>query len=160
MMLNRAQILGRLGQDPELKFTPSGVAVCNFSLATSETWKDKATGEKKEKTEWHRVILFGKLGETAHQFLKKGSAVFVEGKLQTRSWEDKNGVKKWTTEIIVTSMQLLPQGASSEGNRRPEPPTPSDPPPGTRVEDNSAFGGTNFNSPGEPPKDWADDLPF
>lgn len=113
MSVNKVIILGRLGQDPELKYTPSGAAVCNFSLATSETWNDKNTGQKQEKTEWHRVVVWGKLAELCNQYLSKGRQAFVEGKLQTRSWDDKNGQKRYTTEISATTVQFI-GGASAQ----------------------------------------------
>lgn len=104
--VNRVTLLGRLGRDPELKFTPSGMAVCNFTLATSENWKDEA-GEKNEKTEWHKVVVWGKLAELSNQYLKKGSLAYLEGKLQTRSWDNKEGVKQYTTEINASTIQFL-----------------------------------------------------
>lgn len=107
MSVNKVIILGRLGQDPELKYTPSGAAVCNFSLATSESWNDKATGQKQERTEWHRVVVWGKLAELCNQYLSKGRQAFVEGKLQTRSWEDKDGNKRYTTEIAASTVQFI-----------------------------------------------------
>lgn len=106
MSLNKVMLIGRLGQDPELKYTPSGSAVCNFSIATSESWTDKA-GQKQEKTEWHRIVVWGKLAELCNQYLGKGRQAFVEGKLQTRSWEDKEGQKKYTTEVMANTVQFL-----------------------------------------------------
>lgn len=106
MSVNKVIILGRLGQDPELKYTPSGAAVCNFSLATSESWTDKA-GQKQEKTEWHRIVVWGKLAELCNQYLAKGRQAFVEGKMQTRSWDDKDGQKKYTTEIMASTVQFI-----------------------------------------------------
>ncbi|ELQ8316821.1 single-stranded DNA-binding protein [Pseudomonas aeruginosa] len=119
--VNKVILVGTCGQDPETRYMPNGTAVTNLSLATSEVWNDKQTGEKKEKTEWHRVSLFGKVAEIAGEYLKKGSQVYIEGKLQTREWE-KDGIKRYTTEIVVDmqgTMQLLggkPQGGDS-GNR-------------------------------------------
>ena len=106
MSVNKVIVLGRLGQNPELKYTPSGAAVCNFSCATSESWTDR-NGQKQEKTEWHRVVVWGKLAELCNQYLAKGRQVYVEGSLQTRSWEDKNGVKRYTTEINARTIQFL-----------------------------------------------------
>lgn len=109
--VNKVTILGNLGQDPEVRFMPSGDAVANLTLATSETWKDKQTGEQKEKTEWHRVVIFGKLAEIAGEFLKKGSKIYIEGKLQTRKWQNQQGVDQYTTEIVLQGyegvMQML-----------------------------------------------------
>lgn len=107
MSVNKVIILGRLGQDPELKYTPSGAAVCNFSVATSETWNDKNSGQKQERTEWHRVVVWGKLAELCNQYLAKGRQAFVEGRLQTRSWDDKSGQKRYTTEINATTVQFI-----------------------------------------------------
>ena len=99
-------ILGRLGQDPELKYTPSGTPVCNFSLATNDYWVDKA-GQKQERTEWHRVVVWGKTGENCGQYLSKGRQAFVEGSLQTRSWEGKDGQKRYTTEVVARNVQFI-----------------------------------------------------
>jgi single-strand DNA-binding protein len=117
MSLNKVMILGRLGQDPELKHTPNGMAVANFSVATSESWNDKNTGQKQERTEWHRIVVWGKLAELCGQYLSKGRQVFLEGKIQTRSWDDKEGNKRYTTEIVASTVQFLgaAQGAS-QGN--------------------------------------------
>ncbi len=113
--MNKAIILGRLGQDPELKHTPSGAAVCNFSVATSETWNDKTSGQKQEKTEWHNIVVWGKLAELCNQYLSKGRQALIEGRLQTRSWEDKEGNKRYTTEINASNIQFVGgQGASNE----------------------------------------------
>lgn len=116
--VNKVILVGTCGQDPETKYLPSGNAVTNLSVATSEQWKDKQTGEKKEKTEWHRVCLFGKVAEIAGEYLRKGSQVYIEGKLQTREWE-KDGIKRYTTEIVVDmqgTMQLL--GGKPEGQQQ------------------------------------------
>ena len=106
-MLNKAQIIGNLGRDPEVRYLPSGDAVANISVATTEKWKDKASGEMKEHTEWHRISFFGKLAEVAGQYLKKGSTVYVEGKIQTREYTDKDGVKKYATEIKGEVMKMI-----------------------------------------------------
>jgi single-strand DNA-binding protein len=105
--VNKVILVGNLGADPEVKYMPNGNAVANITLATSETWKDKQTGESKEKTEWHRVVFFRRLAEIAGEYLKKGSQVYIEGKLQTRKWQDKNGNDRYTTEIIANEMQML-----------------------------------------------------
>ena len=110
--VNKALIIGNLGQDPEIKYTQSGSPVANLSVATSERWKDKNTGEQKEQTEWHRVVVFGRLAEIAEQYLKKGSKIFVEGKIQTRDWEDADGNKKYTTEVVAREMTMLDSKAS------------------------------------------------
>lgn len=108
--VNKVILVGNLGQDPEVRYMPNGGAVANITLATSESWRDKATGEQKEKTEWHRVVLFGKLAEVAGEYLRKGSQVYIEGALQTRKWTDQAGVEKYTTEVVVNvggTMQML-----------------------------------------------------
>ena len=104
--VNKAILIGNLGRDPEIRYTQDGRAVVNFSLATSFEWKDKATGEKRDKTEWHRIVAFGKLGEICGEYLTKGKQVYIEGRLQTRSWEQE-GVTKYTTEIIAENMRML-----------------------------------------------------
>ena len=109
--VNKVILIGNLGNDPEVRYMPSGGAVTNITIATSESWRDKTSGEEKEKTEWHRVVFMGKLAEIAGEYLKKGSKVYVEGKLQTRKWQDQSGQDKYTTEIMVDSfngvMQML-----------------------------------------------------
>lgn len=111
--LNKVIIIGNLGRDPETRYAPSGDCICNIAVATTETWKDKQTGEKKEATEWHRVAFFGKLGEIAAQYLKKGSQVYVEGSLRTREYTDKDGVKKYATDIKASEMKMLGGRAES-----------------------------------------------
>lgn len=105
--INKVTIVGNLGDDPEVKYMPSGGAVTNISVATSESWKDKQTGEKKEKVEWHRIVFFNKLAEIAGEYLKKGSQVYVEGSLRTRKWQDQSGQDRYTTEIVGSEMQML-----------------------------------------------------
>lgn len=147
--INKVILIGNLGQDPEIRYTSGGMAIATLSLATSESWRDKQTGEQKERTEWHRVVLVGKLAEVAGQYLKKGSQVYVEGKLQTRKWQDQSGQDRYTTEVQVDSftgvLQMLggkPQKAQSQPPARPAA-TPS--------------AGQQSN---EPPFDYDDDLPF
>ena len=111
--INKVILVGRLGQDPEVRYTADGTAVANFSIATSDEWKDKESGEKKERTEWHRIVAWRRLGEICGEYLSKGRQVYVEGKLQTRSWE-KDGVKRYTTEIVATDVQFL--GGRDSGN--------------------------------------------
>lgn len=115
--VNKVILIGNLGQDPDTKYMPSGDAVCNISVATSETWKDKSTGEDREKTEWHRVVLFGKIAEIADQYLKKGAKVYIEGQLCTRKWKDQSGQDRYATEVVVKGfnggMQML--GSSGDG---------------------------------------------
>lgn len=117
--VNKVIIIGNLGQDPEVKYMPNGNAVANVTVATSESWKDKNTGEQVDKTEWHRVVFFRRLAEIVGEYLKKGSKVYIEGKLQTRKWQDKNGADHWTTEIMANEMQMLDSrgGGSSDFNQ-------------------------------------------
>lgn len=105
--INKVILVGNLGKDPEVRYSPSGQAVANATLATSESWKDKNTGEKQERTEWHRVVFFGRLAEIAGEYLKKGAQIYVEGRLQTRKWQDKEGQDRYTTEIVANEMQML-----------------------------------------------------
>ena len=104
--VNKVILVGNLGNDPEVRYMPNGNAVANVSLATSETWKDKSTGEQQEKTEWHRVVFFNRLAEIVEQYVKKGTKLYVEGRLQTRSW-DQDGVKRYSTEVVANEMQML-----------------------------------------------------
>ena len=114
--INKVILVGNLGSDPVIKYTPDNNAITNISVATTDRYKDKATGEQKEITEWHRVVFFNRLGEIAGEYLKKGSQVYIEGKLRTRKWTDQSGVDKYTTEIIADQMQMLggKSGSSSE----------------------------------------------
>ncbi|WP_017187910.1 single-stranded DNA-binding protein [Vibrio harveyi] len=115
--INKVILVGNLGNDPEIRYMPNGGAVANITIATSESWRDKATGEQREKTEWHRVVLFGKLAEVAGEYLRKGSQVYVEGQLQTRKWQDQNGQDRYSTEVVVQGfngvMQML--GGRAQG---------------------------------------------
>jgi len=126
--VNKVIIVGNLGNDPETRYMPSGSAVTNLSVATNETWKDKQTGEQKDRTEWHRVAMFGRLAEIAAEYLRKGSQVYIEGKLRTRKWQDQQGNDRYTTEIIADEMQMLGgrsgMGAPAMGDSGP-PPGPS-----------------------------------
>jgi single-strand DNA-binding protein len=138
-MLNKAQIIGRVGKDPEVRYLTSGDAVVNISLATTEKWKDKSTGESKEATEWHRVNFFGRLAEIAGEYVQKGTLLYVEGKIKTRKWTDKDGVEKYSTEIIGETMKLL----SSRGDSQPRQQAP-------KPQENQ---GSGFD-------DMEDDIPF
>jgi len=115
--INKAIVLGRLGQDPDMKYTQDGKPIANFSVATSEEWKDKNTGDKKENTEWHRIVAFGKLAEICGNYLAKGKLVYIEGRIQTRQWE-KDGLKRYTTEIVASQMQML----DGKGDSKPKEP--------------------------------------
>lgn len=105
--INKVILIGNLGRDPEVRYTPNGAAICNVTIATSRNWKDKNSGERMEETEWHRVVFYDRLAEIAGEYLKKGRPVYVEGRLKTRKWQDKDGVEKYTTEIIADQMQML-----------------------------------------------------
>jgi single-strand DNA-binding protein len=151
--VNKVIIVGNLGRDPEVRYTPNGDSITNVTIATTDTWKDKATGEKKEATEWHRVVFFGKLAEIAGQYLKKGRQVYVEGALRTRKWQDKEGQERYTTEIVANEMKML---GSREGM--------SDAPP---RESGSGAGSGGGNRPAAAPQpacgnfnDFEDDIPF
>ena len=114
--VNKVILVGTLGQDPEVKYMPSGGAVTNISIATNESWKDKNTGQQQERTEWHRVVAFNRLAEIMGEYLRKGSQVYIEGKLQTRKWQGQDGQDRWTTEILANEMQMLggrPQGGGA-----------------------------------------------
>ena len=154
--VNKVIIIGNLGRDPETRYMPDGGAITNISVATTENWKDK-NGEKQEKTEWHRVAFFGKLAEIAGEYLKKGSQVYVEGRLQTRKWQDKDGADKYTTEIVANAMQML---GSRQGGGAPrdmaESPGGSEGGGGARAQQKPAAAkaaGGKFD-------DFEDDIPF
>ena len=125
--VNKVILVGNLGNDPEVRFTPNGSAIANLNLATSESWKDRNTGQQQERTEWHRVVIFGKLAEIAQQYLRKGSKVYIEGKLQTRKWQGQDGQDRYTTEVVVDitgQMQMLDsrQGDMGAGGYQPSAP--------------------------------------
>ncbi len=117
--VNKVILVGNLGQDPDTRYTASGAAVVNLSLATTESWRNKQSGDMEERTEWHRVVMFGRLAEIAGEYLRKGSQVYIEGKLQTRKWQDNNGNDRYTTEIVANEMQMLGGGAGG-GARSPQ----------------------------------------
>ncbi|MBT0462872.1 single-stranded DNA-binding protein [Morganella morganii] len=168
--VNKVILIGNLGQDPEVRYMPNGGAVTNITLATSESWRDKQTGEMKEKTEWHRVVIFGKLAEIAGEYLKKGSQVYIEGSLQTRKWQDQSGQERYTTEVVVNiggSMQML-GGRSGGGDNmsqgggwgQPQQPQQSQQFSGggnPRPAQQPAAAAPQGN---EPPMDFDDDIPF
>lgn len=123
--VNKVILIGNLGRDPEVRYAPSGAAVCGVSIATSRSWKSKETGERVEETEWHRVVFYDRLAEVAGEYLKKGKSVYVEGRLKTRKWTDKDGVEKYTTEIIADSMTML--GGRDDGDGSPGAPAQRQP---------------------------------
>ena len=159
--VNKVILVGNLGKDPEVRYSPNGGAVANITIATSESWKDKTSGEKQEKTEWHRVVFFGRLAEIAGEYLKKGAQIYIEGRLQTRKWQDKEGKDRYTTEIVANEMQMLGsregRGAPSEfdqsssGDEGQGRGSSSRAPAAT-----SSAGG----KPSAPPSDFDDDIPF
>ncbi|WP_432323414.1 single-stranded DNA-binding protein [Yersinia enterocolitica] len=163
--VNKVILVGNLGQDPEVRYMPNGGAVASITIATSESWRDKSSGEKKEKTEWHRVVLFGKLAEVAGEYLRKGSQVYIEGALQTRKWQDQSGQDRYTTEVVVNvggTMQMLggkqgdSQGAQSQGRQQ------------SGTQQNQQQWGQQYaqgqqqavHQSSEPPMDFDDDIPF
>lgn len=162
--LNKVILIGNLGRDPETRYAPSGDAITNLTLATTETWKDKASGERREATEWHRVVFFGRIAEVAAQYLRKGSQIYVEGRLQTRKWQDKDGQDRYTTEIRGDEMKML--GSRREGGDAP-----------MRGGDSGNYGGGGYDAPAAAPSrpaaqapaakpapggfgDFDDDIPF
>ncbi|EPE3055125.1 single-stranded DNA-binding protein [Vibrio parahaemolyticus] len=171
--INKVILVGNLGNDPEIRYMPNGGAVANITIATSESWRDKATGEQREKTEWHRVVLFGKLAEVAGEYLRKGSQVYVEGQLQTRKWQDQSGQDRYSTEVVVQGfngvMQML--GGRAQGGA---------PAMGGQQQQQGGWGQPQqpaqqqYNAPqqqqqapqqpqqqyNEPPIDFDDDIPF
>ncbi|MEK6165301.1 single-stranded DNA-binding protein [Vibrio cholerae] len=172
--VNKVILIGNLGQDPEVRYMPSGGAVANITIATSETWRDKATGEQKEKTEWHRVTLYGKLAEVAGEYLRKGSQVYIEGQLQTRKWQDQSGQDRYSTEVVVQGyngiMQML-GGRAQQGGMpaqggmnvpaqqgswgQPQQPTKQHQP--MQQSAPQQYSQPQYN---EPPMDFDDDIPF
>ena len=152
--INKVMLIGNLGKDPEIRYMPSGDAIANLTLATTENWKDKA-GEKQEKTEWHRVSMFGRLAEIAGEYLKKGSSVYIEGKLQTRKWQDKEGNDRYTTEIVANEMKMLgsrPSGGDT-GMDKPQASTSSAKPARAAGPAPAPSGNSGFD-------DMEDDIPF
>ncbi|NIV17845.1 MAG: single-stranded DNA-binding protein [Woeseiaceae bacterium] len=142
--INKVILVGNLGADPETRYMPSGSAVTNLSVATTESWKDKQSGEQKDRTEWHKVVMFDRLAEIAAEYLRKGSQVYIEGKLQTRKWQDRDGNDRWTTEIRANEMQMLGGRGGAGGGTAPmsQDSGPSSPPPQAG------------------PDDFDDDIPF
>jgi single-strand DNA-binding protein len=156
--INKVIIVGNLGNDPETRYMPSGDAVTNISVATSESWKDKQTGEQKEKTEWHKVVMFRRLGEIAAEYLRKGSQVYIEGKLRTRKWQDKSGNDRYTTEIIADEMQMLGgRGGGGGGNYGSGSGSGSGSGGGSGGGSNAPSGGGQSAPPTD---DFDDDIPF
>jgi len=141
-MINKVILVGNLGRDPEIRYTPSGMAVANFSVATTEKWKDKQSGEMQERTEWHRIVAWGRLGEICGEYLSKGRQVYIEGKLQTRQWE-KDGVTRYSTEVVASEMKMLGSKTQGDGYKpadQSSAPEYSGPPlPGSKDDDDIPF---------------------
>lgn len=133
--VNKAIVLGNLGRDPEVRYSPAGAAVCNITIATSSSWKDKESGEKREETEWHRVVFYGRLAEIAGEYLKKGRPVYIEGRLKTRKWQNKEGQDVYTTEIIADQMQVLGGRDDAEPSKAPERAKRSEPAPAASLQE-------------------------
>ena len=151
-MLNQVQLIGRLGRDPEVRYMPNGEAVCNFSIATSENWKD-ANGQKQERTEWHNITMYRKLAEIAGQYLKKGALVFVQGKIQSRKYVDKNGIERTAYEIICDSMKMLGDTVGGAQQQTTPPAQNQTPPPPPQRQ-------AQAKQPVQPVNDVEDDVPF
>ena len=164
--VNKVIIVGNLGRDPETRYMPNGEAVTNIAVATTESWKDKNSGEKKELTEWHRITFYRKLAEIAGQYLKKGSQIYIEGRLQTRKWTDKENVERYTTEIIADSMQMLGSRQGMGGSAPSDDEYSSAPAPRQNVGNSSAGSSAPASRPAAPSRpapnfsDMDDDIPF
>ena len=146
--VNKAIIVGNLGRDPEVRYSASGNAIANVTVATTDSWKDRQSGERQERTEWHRVVFFNRLAEIVAEYLKKGSQVFIEGRIQTRKWEDKDGNERWTTEIVANEMQMLGSRGGGDMQGGPAPDSGSSP-------ESSGGGSSGFSD-----SEFDDDIPF
>jgi len=163
--VNKVILIGNLGNDPEVRFMPSGGAVANLSVATNESWKDKQTGETQDRTEWHRVVLFHRLAEIAKDYLRKGSKVFIEGRLQTRKWTDKDNIERYSTEIVGNEMQMLDSRNSAGGLDAHNPPPFTDYPGAEASGDSPAASSSSAKSSSAPEPagasaNYDDDVPF
>ena len=152
--INKVILVGNLGNDPEVRATASGARIANISLATTDSWTDKQTGQKQDRTEWHRVVFFNRMAEIVEQYLTKGSQVYVEGRLQTRKWQDQNGQDRWTTEIVANDMQMLGGRSGAAGGGAYESTAPMDPPAAAPQQPKSAA------PAGAPDISFDDDIPF
>jgi single-strand DNA-binding protein len=157
--VNKVILVGNLGADPETKYLPSGDAVTNIRVATTDRWKDKASGEMKEATEWHRIAFFGRLAEVSGEYLRKGSQVYVEGRIRTRKWQDKEGQDRYSTEIVGDVMQML-GSRSGSGEPRSEPMRTGEPKGGTAGGTAAATAGAGAKKPAGKFDDMEDDIPF
>ena len=172
-MLNKVTLIGRLGADPEVKYMPSGSALTNIRLATTRRWKDKQSGERREETEWHRITFFNRIAEVAGEYLRKGSLVYIEGRIQTRKWQDQNNQDRYSTEIIADQMQMLDSRSGGTGNFSDnqnnaspvaQAPQSAAPPQQQPAASPNAQNSSNQESPNTPPpasyEDFDDDIPF
>lgn len=150
--VNKVILLGNLGSDPEVRYLPNGDAVANFSIATSEGWKDKQTGENQERTEWHRVVLFRRLAEVAGEYLKKGAKVYIEGRIRTRKWQDQSGQDRYMTEIHGDELQMLDRQANGMGQEAGNYPS--------SYNQQNNYAEQKANAPKEPMPEFNDDIPF
>ncbi len=155
--VNKVILIGNLGRDPEVRYTASGSAVANLALATSDTWRDRQTGEQQERTEWHRVVMFNRLGEIAGEYLGKGSKVYIEGRLQTRKWQDQNGQDRYTTEVVANDMQMLDSRGAGGGGGAGAPMGGAGQQPAASA---PAAGSGDGGGAQEAPADFDDDIPF
>jgi len=166
-MLNKVTLIGRLGADPEVKYMPSGGAVTNISLATTRRWKDRQSGERRDETEWHRITFFNRIAEVAGEYLRKGSLIYVEGRIRTRKWQDQNGQDRYTTEIIAEQMQMLDTKSGGTGNFSETPASSNNnnadqqvsSPPSTQNQASTTSQNSN-NTPPPTYEDFDDDIPF
>ena len=154
--VNKVILVGNLGRDPETRYSPDGAAISNVSIATTSSWKDKNSGERKEETEWHRVVFYGRLAEIAGEYLKKGRSVYVEGRLKTRKWQDKEGIERYTTEIVADQMQMLGNRETGGGMSA----GPDDGYGGAQVAQLGASAGASQRKPATSLADIDDDIPF
>jgi single-strand DNA-binding protein len=157
--LNKVMIMGNLGAEPETRYMPNGSAVTNIRVATSDVWKDRQTGERQERTEWHRIVLFNRLGEIAAQYLHKGSKVFIEGALRTNKWQDQSGQERYTTEIIASAMQLM-DSKGAGGNFDPSSELEQGAPSGAHTQTSSRNETAKTPVPVATEEDFDDDIPF
>jgi single-strand DNA-binding protein len=155
--INKVILIGNLGNDPETRYTQSGAAVTNISLATSDSWKDKQTGQPQERTEWHRIVFFNRLAEIAGEYLRKGSKVYIEGSLRTRKWQDQSGQDRYTTEIVASEMQMLDSRGGGQSSPYPDQDYDA-PPPQPAAGGKAAAGGQA--APPASFEDFDDDIPF
>lgn len=151
--VNKVILIGNLGNDPDIRYTAGGAAVANISLATAESWRDKESGEQQERTEWHRIVFFGRLAEIVGEYLRKGSQVYVEGRLQTRKWQDKEGIDRYSTEIVANEMQMLGSKSGGSANYESAPQQAQSSAPAQKPEASNTSAAT-------PTDDFDDDIPF